>query len=175
MPVREVVLRDGDSITVGRVQLMLILSRAPEEEPASPLKRRKRRAADSDNGFDDEQDDLFDYDDGIFDADKDLFTPEPDPFDAFAEENAAPRSSGKRRHLPLSFEENTRRTSESLYSRKPYGPTRRYTPTGEYIPMNRTKPGAGSRVEDNPLNHRHPRNPASGYPGDNSSDNSEMW
>ena len=126
--VREILLRDGGIITVGRVKLMLILSDA--HGPARAPHATDRRPAE--NAFDDGDifggglfDTAFDDDDALFGGP--VRRPEP------------PRPP--RRCLPLSVEDDPSGWAHS----RPRSPSA----------GNRS---AGFRVEENPLNRSRPRN-----------------
>ena len=148
--VREIILKDGDSIDVGRVRLMLILSNAPEAGNVSPARRRRGISADSDSGFDTLDDELF-TPDGFDEAD-DLFG----GFDTYQ-----PPVRPVRRHLPFSLEDNA--ASQSRPARTVNQSAAR---SGE---SRRTNP---AHVQDNPLNRRRPRSAAD---ISNLNDNDEMW
>jgi len=162
-PVREMILRDGDNITVGRVQLMLVLTQAPEPERIS--RRKKRRG---DEGYDETE---------TYDTDaygEDLFEPEPD---LFGEYSQPVMERAGRRHLPFTLEEgpgirpgfdpidNVRRTMRLRQAGKdPFA-------TDSILSGKGAAPGRGKSptVEDNPLNRRRPR-----YGAPDANDD-EMW
>lgn len=106
-PVKEIVLRDGDSIDIGRVQLMLILSQAPESE-ITPAFRKKIR-----------HDDHL-YDDPDANASDDLFEPEDDIFETHSAPGMQDHARPIRRHLPFTLEEgpSTHYTSDDLLYRR---------------------------------------------------------
>ena len=85
-PVKQILLRDGDEIIVGRVHLLLVLTHAPADaERRIPLQRRRSMSdARRDGCYSDEQ-----YDDDLFNPDPDkmfrespILRHEPDPLSA---------------------------------------------------------------------------------------------
>lgn len=156
-PVREILMQDGDCLSVGRVQLMLILTQAPEA--GRPMRRRRRR----DDAFDDTpdtSDDLFDADtleDGSFE--NDLFEPEDPLFSGY---DAPGRG---RRPIPFTMHDDPFAPAQTDASR-PVRP--------RSVRPDARRSGPAFRVEDNPLNRRHPQNPAP-YRQENQADDEEMW
>lgn len=169
--VKEIILRDGDSIGIGHVQLMLILSQAPESE-SIPVFRKKIR-----------------HDDYVYDASDncgtdDLFEPEDDiltPSSAFGT-HRHPRPI--RRHLPFTMEEgpSSHYTSDGLrYRRSMSAQDMRF----DRRPSDNLHPGIrrsssddfdfeNTPVADNPLNTRRSQH-ISQRPNAVNSDDDEMW
>lgn len=153
-PAREIILRDGDNISIGRVQLMLILSQASGDEGVHHARRRHIRRDSTDNAPDME-DDLFETD---------SFEPRDDLFPEF--DTGYRPAPPVRRHLPFSVEEGPAMHRDI---RRPAGdrPVRspRYS-------------NADFGVEDNPLNRRRPQNTQTGSGISNTgniADDDEMW
>jgi len=157
-PVKEMLLRDGEGISVGRVQLMLILAHAPESG-RHPMSRLRAHREDLDDGGM-----PFPPGDDLFDTPEDGFDPRIDPFSDFDTPVVRP----SRRHLPFTLDDGPglRTTAKDA---RPYA-RRRYGTEPTASGLHRSKPDDVFRVEDNPLNSRRPRSSA-----EESANDDEMW